>query len=278
MRNSVALALLLSVFAAPVVATSSPNRVVSLSPHITELVFAAGAGDHLIAVDKYSDWPEEATTLPVIGDAYTLNAEHLLSLQPDLVLLWESGTSPDKLKQIQRLNIPFELFEPDGMMSIADDIERIGRLFGTQGQARRAAETYREEIRNEVEKNLNKQKVTVFHQVDEYPLYTSGHGHIIDQAITACGGVNIFSDLSAIPPPVSVEAVIARKPALIVATVKDLAARKRINQSWSKLSFLPAVANKQVKFVDPDLLTRPSPRFALGLKALCLVIDQARTE
>lgn len=254
-----------------------PQRLVSLSPHITELVFAAGAGKKLIAVDKYSDWPIEAKALPKIGDAFTLNVEYLSRLKPDLVLIWGSGTSTDKVSQIQRLGIPLAVLEPAGITSIADDIEKLGRMLGTTAIATKRAEKYKKEVEKLSAKYQNKTRVPLFYQIDEYPLYTVGRGHVISDAISLCGGNNIFESLAAIAPPVSKEAVIAKMPLLIIGTAKNAETQRRIRDSWSPLTFLPAVAKGNIRFVNPDFLGRAGPRFSLGISELCQAIDSVRS-
>lgn len=253
-----------------------PQRLVSLSPHITELVFAAGGGERLVAVDSYSDWPIEVKQLPKIGDAFTLNIEYLVSLEPDLVFVWESGTSTEKVSQLERLNIPVSFIEPNGMNSIADDIERIGRLLGTATQAKKAAAEYRIQIDKLRREYVGKKVISLFYQVDEFPLYTIGGRHIVNEAIRLCGGHNVFDNHVAIAPPVSVEAVIKKNPQLIVASASSPEIQRRIHNQWKPLAFIPAVNNGQIAFVKPDWINRSGPRFPEGVSELCEVIGRAR--
>lgn len=257
-------------------AVESPQRVISLSPHITELVFAAGGGNRLVAVDNYSDWPAQTASLPKVGDAFSLNIEHLVSLKPDLVLIWGSGTNSEKKSQLDRVNIPTLSFEPSGLESIADDIETLGVLFKTSSTAERSAGRYRSDIKRLSEEYAALSTVTTFYQIQEQPLYTIGGGHLISEAISLCGGINIFADLTEIAPPVNKEALITRKPQLIVSAQKNDADKNRVRKSWAKMPFIPAVAKGNIRFVNPDLLTRPGPRLALGIEELCVAIQSAR--
>jgi iron complex transport system substrate-binding protein len=255
---------------------TTPQRVISLSPHITEMVFAVGAGSSLIAADNYSDWPKETRSLPKVGDAFSLNVEYLAKLKPDLVLVWRSGTSAEKVSQLRRLNIPLMQLEPSGVLSVADDMEMLGRLFGTETMAKKAAASYRHDIQQLSDRYSGKTKVSLFYQIDEYPLYTIGGNHIISEAIALCGGRNVFDDLSAIAPPVSKEAVLVRQPQLIVGTPKEKSARIRIAADWASMPFIPAVRRGNIQFLDPDLITRAGPRLPKGIAQLCRAIHSAR--
>jgi iron complex transport system substrate-binding protein len=240
------------------------------------MVFAVGAGSKLIAVDNYSDWPKETSTLAKVGDAFSLNVEYLAKLKPDLVLVWGSGTSAEKVSQLRRLNISLMQLEPRGVLSVADDMEMLGNLFGTEATAKKAAASYRHDIQELSDRYSGKAEVPLFYQIDEYPLYTIGGNHIISEAIVLCGGRNVFDDLSAIAPPVSKESVVARKPQLIVGTPKEPSARTRIAANWASMPFVPAVRNGNIQFIDPDLITRAGPRLPKGIAQLCEAIHSAR--
>jgi len=256
-------------------------RIVTLAPHLTELVFAAGAGGQLVGVVEYSDYPAAALALPRVGDAFRVDFETLATLAPDLVLGWPSGNSSGLLEHLRHLGYRVESLEPGGLDGIAAQIEVIGALAGTPAAAAAAAAAVRTELARLREAQAGASAVRVFYQVASRPLLTVNRRHIISEAMAVCGGTNVFADLPELAPSISAEAVIAARPEAIVATwhgppgVSPPAAEE-VLADWLRWTVLPAVGKGNLFLIDADLLSRATPRMLRGVEELCLALDQAR--
>lgn len=251
-----------------------PERIVSLSPHITELVFAAGSGDNLIGVAEYSDFPPQAGSIPRVGGHSGLDYEGILALRPDLVLAWPSGNGQQAIAKLQELGLRVETSEPKRLEDIPDEIERIGQLTGNPHVATQRAETLRQRLARLRQAFADRSRLRVFYQIWDRPLMTISGSHILDQAIALCGGINPFADLLPLTPQVNQEAVVLSRPDLLLLPADDKTAA-RWQQDWQRLA---ATAAWRFAQLDPDLLQRPTARMFEGVEQLCLAIDQARSE
>lgn len=267
--------LLLSVPCALLVVASAAGAVprwVSLAPHLTELAFAAGAGDLLVGVSAYSDFPEAARSLPRIGDAQRVDKERLLALQPDLVLAWGSGTSPELTEWLRQRGMRVEVLEVRRLEEIPAALEQLGRWAGTAATASAAARRFRARLAELAPAAGSGAPVRVFIELDHRPLFTVTGAHLISELVERCGGKNIFADLPGLAPAVSVEAVMASAPDVILHTgpeANPLAA-------WRRWPEIPAVRRGAVYAVPGDLVARPSARALEGLAAICEALDEAR--
>jgi len=255
--------------------TSPAMRVVSLAPNLTEILFFIGAGEQVVGVVEYSDFPPAARDLPVIGSHNRFDVEQILSLKPDLIVGWRSGNSQEDLDGLKRLGLPVFISEPSTVEGIVSLMERLGELTGHQAQSLSQASAFRASFNASRETYSTRRQVRVFYQVWEQPIYTLNGDHVISQLISLCGGTNIFSDLKQLAPVVSLESVLARDPEVIVGggvfgQTPPWAERW---QSWPTVS---AVRNRHIYAVDSDHIARMGPRLAEGVEALCLVIDKAR--
>lgn len=254
---------------------AAPARsIVSLAPSATELLYAAGAGDRVVAVTDPTDWPPEARALPRIGDARTLDLEKIVGLRPDLAVAWPYVAAA-QIARLEALGIPVYRSDPHTPDAIAVDIERLGVLAGSAEAAAAAAARFRSRLEALRRQRHAASTVRVFYEIWNQPLYTVGGAHLITAAIALCGGENVFSQLSLPAPSVSVEAVLAARPSAIIAGT-DGALRPAWLDAWRQWTDLPAVARGNLFVVDANLLHRPGPRFVDGAEALCAVIDRAR--
>ena len=258
------------------VALSAPaRRIVSLAPNATELLFAAGAGERVVGVLSPADWPPEAARLPRVGDARALDLERIVALEPDLAVAWPYA-SPAQVERLRSMGIPVYISDPRTPEAIADDIERLGVLGGSAETATRAASAFRARLAALRERERAVQRVRVFYEIWNQPLYTIGGGHLITAAIDLCGGANVFAQQALPAPQVSVEAVLAARPDVIVAGA-DGAVRPAWLDAWAAWRNLPAVTRDNLFVVDANLLHRAGPRFVDGAEQLCAALDQART-
>lgn len=250
------------------------RRVVTLAPHLAELVHAVGAGDRLVGVMRYSDHPPAVTQLPVVGDAFAVNLEVIATLKPDLLLMWSSGVNPRQQQRLRVLGLPIYDSEITTLEGLNETLRRLGRLLGTEDAAEAAASQTEARWQALRARYAQRAPVRVFYQLWHEPLMTVNRGHLIDQAITACGGVNVFAQQPTLTPTVSWEAAVAANPQVVVTgAARDEPARL---DPWQRFKGVEAVRRQQVLALDGHLLARMTPRFVDGAQALCEAIDRAR--
>ena len=266
---------LVDVTGAPVRLARPAARVVSLAPHLTENLFAIGAGDLIVGTVQYSDHPEAARRLPRVGGYSRLDLEAVAALKPDLVVAWQTGNGAAELEKIRGLGIPVFVTQADRIEQVAADLERLGRLTGREAGAQAAAQAFRRRLAGLRQRYAERLPVRTFYEVWHQPLMTVGGGQIISDAIRVCGGDNIFAGLTALAPQVSEEAVVAADPEAIVASGMG-EARPDWLDNWRRWTALTAVARGNLFFIPPDLLQRHTPRLLDGTEMLCRHLETAR--
>jgi iron complex transport system substrate-binding protein len=250
-------------------------RIVSLAPNLTELVYAAGAGDTLVGVSAYSDYPAAALELPIIGDAFTVDQEQLALLQPDALLVWESGIPEHVVEDFRRVGYQVEIIRSRGLLDVALALRRIGELTGHEVQANAAADAFLADLDGLRERYQNEAAVSVFYQVYQRPLYTINGEHYVSELIEVCGGRNIFADLDSLAPAVSVEAVIERNPEVMLASTD---AGDGAFREWQRWPSLKAVSAKNQFIMPADEIGRATPRLIGAGEALCEALHTARSK
>jgi iron complex transport system substrate-binding protein len=254
------------------------RRIITLAPHLTELVFTAGAGNRLVGVVEYSDYPPESRLLPRVGDAFRLDYEAIAALKPDLILGWQSGTPVAVLDRLTELGYRVLTLEPGRLTTIAEHLRFIGQLADSAPAAATAAAEYERDLEELRGKHKNASTLSVFYQISWQPLFTINKRHVIGEAIEICGGRNIFAELTDLSPAISLEAVLEQAPQVIVASQFDSRQKLAETQlaSWSKWKNIPAVRDGNLFLLDADLLARPSTRILGGVRALCDALDAVR--
>ena len=259
---------------AAITLASPAQRIVSLAPHATELLFAAGAGARIAGVMSGSDFPPAAAELPVVGTANALDLERILALRPDLIVTWPY-TTPTQVDVLRGQGIPVFTTNPRTIDGIARDIERLGALAGSASHAQEAAERFRTRLAQLAAHAAGKIVVRVFYQVSDVPLYTVGGDHLITRALELCDAQNIFASLTLPAPEISIEAVLAARPDALVAGTAAAVTPAWLAQ-WKRWREMAAVRGNRLFVVDANLLHRPGPRFVDGVQQLCDVVDRAR--
>jgi iron complex transport system substrate-binding protein len=254
---------------------ASARRIVSLAPHATENLFAAGAGGKVVGAVDYSDFPAAAARLPRVGSYDRPDLEALLALKPDLVIAWESGNPPAVLARLRTLGIALYRTQPDHLADIASEIENLGRLAGSEATANQVARQYRQRLADLRGRYGSRPPVTVFYQIWNRPLMTVGGAQIISEAIQLCGGANLFAGLAGLSPAVSVEAVLAGDPEAIVASGMGSGTPVGLDD-WRAWKQLRAVVRGNLFYVSADLMQRPTPRLLDGALQLCRQLEMAR--
>jgi iron complex transport system substrate-binding protein len=251
------------------------QRVISMAPHATELLFAAGGGKRIVGTMNWSDYPPEARSIPQVGSNSEIDVERVVALKPDLIVVWQSGNTARQLEQLARLGIPIFHSEPHKLEQVATSIERFGQLLGTGSQAQSAAAGYRAQVAQLAARYGKAAPVRVFYQVWDRPLYTLNDRQVVGDIIRTCGGENVFGGMQVIAPEVSLEAVLARNPEAIVAGDEHAPSDRGVN-IWKPYSAVTAVKRGNLFSLDGELLTRPGPRTAEGAARLCGMLDLAR--
>lgn len=255
--------------------TQPARRIISLAPNVTEMLFAAGAGDRIVGTVEYSDYPPAAARIARIGTYTSVDLEAIVALEPDLVIGWKSGNPSVDRQALMRQGVAWFWSEPRRLEDIARDLERFGRLAGTSQAADSAAAAYRARLADLRQRYARRAPVRVFYQIWTDPPITVGGAQIISSVIGLCGGINVFGDLAALAPQVSVEAVLAADPEVIVASGME-PARPRWLDDWRRWPGLTAAARDNLFFIPPDLIQRHTPRLLEGAAQLCGDLDQAR--
>ncbi|WP_293779147.1 cobalamin-binding protein [uncultured Oxalicibacterium sp.] len=251
------------------------KRVISLAPHATELIFAAGAGDRIVGTVGYSDYPAEALKIPRVGSHQQVDLERIIAMKPDLLVVWLHGNSERQLEHVRKLGIPFYFSEPKKLADIPSSVERMGILLGTSVQANRVAAEQRVRLAQLEKTYRNRPVVRMFYQVWGRPIYTLNGSNILSDAIRLCGGENIFANLSMPAPVVSTEAVLLENPEVMM--MGDRQAEKSGGlEIWLPYKNLLAVKNGNLFSVDADLVNRAGPRLIDGTALVCEKLEEAR--
>lgn len=251
------------------------QRIVSLAPHVTENLFAAGAGAQIVAATEYSDYPEAAKKLPRVGGYSRLDLEAVVAQKPDLIIAWESGNAKASVAKLKALGIPLFITQPNSIEDVASNLERFGELSGHVPEARAAATRIRARLAVLRQTYSQRAPVRVFYQVWQKPLTTISSKQIISDVIRLCGGENVFADLAPISPQVSVESVLAANPEAI--TVGGMGnSHPEWLEPWKQWPLITAVQRGNLFFIDPVLIQRHTPRLLDGAELMCAQLEEAR--
>jgi iron complex transport system substrate-binding protein len=252
------------------------QRIVSLAPHVTEMIFAAGGGERIVGAVGYSDFPPAARDIPRVGDHKQIDIERIIALKPDLLVVWLHGNSERQLEHIRKLGIPLFYSEPHKLDDIPESIHRLGQLMGTEKQAAQSAAEQRQQLARLKSQYQNRPPVRVFYQVWGRPVYTLNGTHIISDMLRLCGGENIFAALPVTAPAVSTEAVLLENPEVMI-TGDRLDKSKAGLEVWHQYSTLLAVQRGNLFSIDADLLNRAGPRLLQGASIVCEKLELARS-
>lgn len=244
-------------------------RLVSLAPHITELIFAAGAGDLLQGVSSFSDFPPAARTLPVVGNFAALDFEQLVAMQPDLVIAWQSGNAERDVEKLRRLNIRVYVLALNRLEDIPQALRSIGTLTNREISAEAAAYQFEQTLAELTAIHNRTPPLKVFYEIWHEPLMTISGAHSISSVIRHCGGINIFAQLNSLTPRVSLEDILQLQPDAIFSP-RPLGEAMKF---WGNFPSIKAVEAGHIYSISPDLLHRPTPRILQGTASLCQALD-----
>lgn len=257
--------------------TKPAKRIISLAPHATELLFTAGAGDKVIGVVNYSDFPEAAKKIPRVGSYKKLDIERIVSMQPDLIVAWQTGNRPVEMKRLQETGLTVFFTEPQRLPDIASLISRLGKLTGTGERAEQAAKTFMQQYHLLKNKYNNKEKLRAFYQVWDKPLMTINGEHLVSDVMRLCGLKNVFSGIKHLVPRIDKEAVLKADPQVIIAGGISKV-KPQWAQQWQRWPELSASKLNALVDINPDHIQRHSTRILMGVKELCEKAEQVRLQ
>ncbi|NWO05068.1 MAG: cobalamin-binding protein [Alteromonadaceae bacterium] len=250
-------------------------RIAALSPGATELVWAAGAGEKVVAVVDYSDYPPAARQVPKVGSHTRLDMERLLALEPDLVVAWVTGNPKEQVEMLEELGLPVFSIEPRSFESVSTTIEQLATLADTETEGFAEAQRFRQGIDELRTEYAEAEPVPVFYQVWDQPLMTVNDEHLIGEMVQLCGGDNVFGDLDRLVPRISPEAVISADPEAILAGGMGEENRHWLTR-WKEFPEMTATVRDNLFFIPPSLVQRPTPRMLEGTRLFCEKLEVAR--
>jgi vitamin B12 transport system substrate-binding protein len=256
---------------------SSPtlNRIIALSPHSVEMLFAIGAGDRIIATTKFANYPAQAESIPRVGGYNGIQIEKILTLKPDLIIAWMDGNKIEDIEKMERLGLNVYRSKTRSLDNIPNELIKLGKMIGLTDSGRHAAEAFNARIVKIRLENKHKTPVKFFYQLWDEPLRAMAAGSWINTVMAACGGENVFNDPMLDYPEVSIENVLIAAPEAFVIPSHHGSYTASVDK-WRKWPEIPAIANDQIYFIDGDLLHRFSTRVLDGMEQVCKAFDKVR--
>ena len=252
-----------------VVLAEPAGKIVSLSPHLTELLFSLGVGDRIEATVDFSDYPEAALNIPRLGNAFSVSVEAVIEQSPDLIVAWMTGGNHRTFEQLRALGYPVFVNEASSLVGIAVAVQQLGILVGKPERGLELAENFRVDLESLRQSSSGAGSPKVFFQISDAQLYTVNSQHLIGQAIEVCGAENIFSDVEFFVPMVSYESVVERNPDVLVVSSPYPGYKSAWDDRWNDLGW-----GGRVRTIDASLITRPSLRMLEGIEMLCETLGQ----
>lgn len=251
------------------------QRIIALTPHATELLFSVGAGKQVVGVVEYSDYPKAAQQLPQVGGYGSFNLEAIMALEPDLIIYWPGGNPAREIQRLKKLGLPLFGSNPKSFDDIASELEKMALLTGHSEATQALITDFRLQVESLYQQNKRKPRVRVFFQVWDNPMLSQNDQSFITRVIELCGGRNIFGQLPMLSPQVSIEAVLAANPDIIVAGSHQGKAPTWL-KDWQQYPYLKAVKHQQLKTINSDVIHRPTMRLLDAAKQMCRLLDDAR--
>jgi len=251
------------------------ERIVSLAPHITELLYAVGAGEEIVGTVSYSDYPAEAEEIPRIGSYDRISYESILALQPTLVIAWQSGNGEDSIARLEELGLNVFSHEPRTLEEVGESLRVFGELTGHGELGVQQSTAYLARLENFRETYQNAEPVSLFYQLWNEPQMTVNGEHLISDVIRLCGGENIFDDAVTLIPRISIESVVRLNPEVIIAPGMA-EERPEWLDDWREWPAIEAAEKNQLFSINPDLMHRHSPRILDGAEQMCEILDGVR--
>jgi len=250
-----------------------PERIVSLAPNITEILYFLGLNDRVVGVTRFSDYPPEAANKPKVGSYIDLNVEKIIDLSPDLVIGTVSGNEAGVIAMLDQVGIESFITDARDISGVIENIAIVGRLCGIPEKAESLTAGLKSRMARVLEKTISREKPLVLLQINLRPIMTLNRDSFLHDLIRLAGGDNISADNAIRYPTISIEEVINKRPDIIIISSMERGGRfEEARQEWLLWKSIPAVKNNRVHLIDSDLIDRPSPRIVDGLEAMARII------
>lgn len=245
-----------------------PQRIISLAPNLTEIVYAIGAGNRLVGDTTYCDYPEEAKHVVKVGDTLQPNIERIIALRPELILVSTASQLESFTTQLDEQRIAVFVTDPHDLEGVFRSITSLGDLLGTRERAEKLVEDLRARAQSVEESVRSTKPVKVFYQLSAQPLYTAGRDSFITDLIRRAGGQSVTADVAGAWPRYSDEAALAARPEAIIVPTGDAMNTAANVEIAVSLKRSPAALEGRVYRINGDLLSRPGPRLVGGLEEM----------
>ena len=253
----------------PLALAAPASRIVSLAPGATAMLFAAGAGAHIVGTSDFSNEPDAARRIERVGDSQSFDIERILALHPDVVVVWSSGNSTAQIAKLERIGLPVYRHRIRRLADIPESIRRFGALAGTSVAASLAADDLAARITTLEQRYAAVRGGTMLIQVWDRPIYTVGRSELLGDVVSICGYRNLYADLPEPGPAVSLESVLARNPDVILAVGPDQAAAEEWVRRWRGYPMLKAVRGGRLIAWTDQRLSRLGPSMVDATETLC---------
>ena len=260
-----------------IVLTEPANKIISLAPNITEILFHIGAGSQIIGADEYSNYPEAAKHIIRVNNHSIANYELILSLKPDLILAWYSGNGVKVINRLRELGLPVFVIETTKIKEIPDLFKRLGKITGNETQSIQAASEFSEKLVKLQSLYVDKKKVKTFYQIWDDPIMTLSGKHLVSDVIELCSGVNVFAEAQPLVPRVNIESIMNADPEVILSSGSE----ERVagwRKKWARWPTISAVNKGHLYLIPPDLMQRQSNRILDAATYVCNFLDKSRDE
>lgn len=248
-----------------------PERIVSLAPSITEILFFLQLGNKVVGVTDFCDYPEEAKHKPRVGWLTSPGIEKIVSLQPDIVFATAEGNRPEIVEELERMKIHVYVLNPHNIQDVLREITVIGKITGHDAIAKDKVSSLLRRIDTIKNKASQIKQKRVMYLVSIDPLISAGPGSFIHDIIKTAGGINVLSDSPVRYPRINMEEIILKDPEIIIAPTELVGSILGWKKRWSSIS---AIKNGNVYPIDPDIISRPGPRISDSLEQIYVYINE----
>ena len=253
--------------------SGTPERIVSLAPGITEILFALNLDDRIVGVTRFCDWPEKARQKTSVGGFTNPSLEKIVSLRPDLILATADGNRPETVRQLEKIGMVVYVTNPGDTAGILQSIIHVGAVTGRQEAAKMLVARLQSRLDAVRVQIQNKKRLRVFFQIGMEPVITAGRETLIHDIIQRAGGMNIAGEDAARYPRYSAEGVMAGAPdVLLFAPMANDSEFKKVKRYWERYPGIPAVKNKRIYPIKTDLIGRASPRIVDAIEQTAKIL------
>lgn len=252
--------------------SAHPQRIISLAPSVTEMLFALGLADRIVGVTTLCDYPPEATAKEKVGDVIAPSLERIVALAPDLVIVSTATQLEMFAKRLVEVGIPLYVVKANRLDDVLETLRHLGDLTGERERAEALVRSLQARIEQVVERTRHRPRPRVLLVIQRDPLIVAGRGAFLTDVVEKAGGHSITADAEREWTLYSIESVLARAPDVLILPSREGRSRRLADLHWPALASTPALRNKRIYAINTDLLMRPGPRLVEGLEELARML------